>query len=48
VISIDKYPYVGIKYRGDQDMPFSLDSTYGDIGMKKFLYISFFCVFQKD
>jgi hypothetical protein len=47
VIAIDDYPYVGINYRGDPDMSFPPDSTYGDIGMKSFYIFHFSCVLQK-
>jgi hypothetical protein len=34
VIAIDNYPYRGIDYIGDPDMPFPPGSAYGDIGKK--------------
>jgi hypothetical protein len=48
VIAIDDYPCARIEYRGDPDMYLPLGFAYGDIGMKLFLNISFFCVFQKE
>jgi hypothetical protein len=46
VIAIDDYPYGGIKYTHNLNMPFPLGFSFGDIGIT-FLYISFFlCVFQ--
>jgi hypothetical protein len=48
VIAIDDYPYVGIDYRGDPDMPRPLGSAYSDIGIIFFFfYISFFLCFLK-
>jgi hypothetical protein len=44
VISLDDYPYAGIDFRGDPDMPLPPGATYGDIG-NKFLNISFFLYF---
>jgi len=43
VISIDDYPYAGIDYRGDLDVPFPPGSTYDDIGKKFFCIFHFFC-----
>ena len=34
IISIDDYPYVGIDFRGDPDIPLPPGATYGDIGNK--------------
>jgi hypothetical protein len=49
VIDLEDYPYAGIKFRGDLDMPLPPGSAYGDIGMKfVFLNISFFCIFVKE
>jgi hypothetical protein len=42
VIALDDYPYARIDFRGDLDMPLPPGSSYGDIGMKCFLNISFF------
>jgi hypothetical protein len=51
VISLDDYPYAGIDFRGDPDMPLPLGSTYGDIGMsnvfKYFIFLSFCIIEQK-
>ena len=32
IIAIDEYPYEGIDFRGDPNMPIPLGSAYGDIG----------------
>ena len=32
IISIDDYPYAGIYFRGDPDMPLLPGEAYGDIG----------------
>ena len=32
IITIDDYPYVGIEFCGDPDMPLPLGVAYGDIG----------------
>ena len=32
IIAIDDYPYVGIDFRGDPDMPLPPGVAYGDIG----------------
>ena len=53
IIAIEDYPYAGIDFRGDPDMPLPPGSAYGDIGNEsrpllflKFLkYLIFFCVF---
>jgi len=45
IIALDDYPYAGIDFRGDPDMPLPLGTAYGDIGMSMFLNISFFCIF---
>jgi hypothetical protein len=42
---MDDYPYVRINFIRELDMPFPPGTTYGDIGMSKFLNISFFCIF---
>jgi hypothetical protein len=44
IIALDDYPYVGIDFIGDPDMLLPPGVTYGTIG-KKFLHISFFCIF---
>jgi hypothetical protein len=43
VIGLDGYPYEGINYRGDPDMPLPPSSTYGDIGKYIFIYLIFLC-----
>jgi hypothetical protein len=49
VIAMDDYPYAGIDYRGDPDMPLPPGSAYGDIGMKNFFFyiFHFFVFFSK-
>jgi hypothetical protein len=42
---LEDYPYAGIDSRGYLDVPLPPSSTYEDIGMLKFLNISFFFVF---
>ena len=32
IVAIDDYPYVGIDFWGDPDMPLPPGSAYGDIG----------------
>ena len=32
IVTIDDYPYAGIDFWGDPDMPLPPGSTYGDIG----------------
>ena len=32
IVAIDDYPYVGIYFRGDPNMPLPRGSAYGDIG----------------
>ena len=34
IVSIDDYPYAGIYFRGETDMPLPPGSAYGDIGNK--------------
>jgi hypothetical protein len=34
VIAIDDYPYGGVEYRGDPNMPLPPRYTYGDTGKK--------------
>ena len=42
IISIDDYPYVGIEFRGDPDMPLPLGAAYGNIGNEsQTLFLSF-------
>ena len=53
IIAIEDYPYAGIDFRGDPDMPLPPGSAYGDIGnesrpllfFKIFEVFNFFCVF---
>jgi hypothetical protein len=50
VIALDDYPYTGINFRGDPDMPLSPGTTYRGIGMSKFFkYFNFlyFCIGKK-
>jgi hypothetical protein len=43
VIALDDYPYEGIDFRGDTDMPLPPGSTYKNIGMSNiFEYFIFF------
>jgi hypothetical protein len=42
VIPLDDYPYEGIDFIGDPDMPLSLGAAYGDIGRPKCFYIFHF------
>jgi hypothetical protein len=42
IIALDDYPYVGIDFKGDLDMPLPLGAAYDTIGKQYFLYISFF------
>ena len=48
IIAIFDYPYVGIDFHGDWDMPLPLGSAYGDIGKIPFMFwiILFFCIFD--
>ena len=53
IVSIDEYPYGGIDFWGDPDMPFPLGSAYGEIGTEsrlslflKFLKLFNFFVFS--
>ena len=53
IVSIDDYPYAGIDFWGDPDMPLPPGLVYGDIGneyrpslfLKFFELLIFFCVF---
>jgi hypothetical protein len=45
VMALEDYPYAGIEFKGDLDMPLPPGSSYGDIGMPIFLNISFFLYF---
>ena len=51
IIAVDDYPYVGIYFQGDPDMPLPLGVAYGDIGNESqalfliFLNYNFLCVF---
>ena len=43
IISIDDYPYVGIDFQGDPDMPLPPGTSYGDISNKsQTLFLKFF------
>ena len=49
-MAIDDYPYVGIDFHGDPNMPIPQGDTYGDIGKNPkfilfFIYYLFFCIF---
>ena len=42
IVTIDDYPYAGIDFHGDLDMPLPPRVTYGDIGNKsQTLFLSF-------
>jgi hypothetical protein len=45
VIALDDYPYAGIDFRGDPDMPLPPGTAYGDIGMSKCFELFHFFVF---
>ena len=45
VMALKEYPYAWIDFRGDLDMPLPPGASYGNIGNKIFLNISFFCIF---
>ena len=38
IIAIDDYPYVGINFHGDPDMPLPPGSAYGDISKIPFVW----------
>ena len=43
IIAIDDYPYAGIDFWGDSDMPLPPRATYSDIGNEsQTLFLSFF------
>jgi hypothetical protein len=44
VIALDDYPYVGIDFRGDPNIPIPLGAAYSDIGNFFFKYF-IFCIF---
>jgi hypothetical protein len=41
-MALEDYPYAGIDFIGDLYISLRPGSAYGDIGMQKFLNISFF------
>ena len=42
IIAINDYPYVGIDFRGDPDMPLPLGGAYGDISNEsQTIFLSF-------
>jgi hypothetical protein len=45
VKGMEDYPYIGIDFRAYLYILLPLGSAYKDIGMPKFLNISFFCIF---
>jgi hypothetical protein len=45
VIALDDYPYAGIDFREDPNMPLPPGSSYEDIGMKTFFEYLFFLYF---
>jgi hypothetical protein len=48
IIAIEDYPYRGINYRGDPDMPFPPGYAYNDICKKCFYIFHFFVFFNFD
>ena len=42
IVAIDDYPYVGIDFCGDLDMPLPLGVAYGDIGNESQTHFKFF------
>jgi len=44
IVAIDDYPYGGIDFRGDPDMPLPPGSAYGDIGNESQPSLSFFFI----
>jgi hypothetical protein len=43
VIDLENYPYAGIEFIGDSNIPLPPSSSYEDIGMKRFFeYLIFF------
>jgi hypothetical protein len=47
IIALDDYPYAGIDFRGDPDMPLPLGAAYGAIG-KKYFYILYFLYLKEQ
>ena len=45
IVATDDYPYVGIDFRGDPDMPLPPGSAYGDIGNESQPSFYFFLCF---
>ena len=51
IIAIDDYPYAGIDFHGDPNMPLPTGEAYGDIGKESqtlflsFDLFNFFCIF---
>jgi hypothetical protein len=46
IIAIDDYPYEGINYRGDHEIPLPPGSAFGEIGQNLiFVYFIFLCFF---
>jgi hypothetical protein len=45
VIALDDYPYAGIEFRGDPDMPLPPGAAYRDIGMSIFFKYFIFILF---
>ena len=42
---VDEYCYARMDFRGDPDLPLSIDTQWRDIGMISFLFLSFVFVF---
>jgi hypothetical protein len=50
IISLDDYPYAGIEFRGDPDMPLPPGNAYRDIGMSnvfKYFIFLYFCIVKQ-
>jgi hypothetical protein len=48
VVAIEDYPYTGIDYHNNQEMPIPPNSSYKDIGIKYFLnYLIFIFYINK-
>ena len=46
IVAIDDYPYGGIDFWGDPDMPLPPGSAYGDIGDESQPSLSFLKIFE--
>ena len=43
---IEDYAYAGTDFLGDQDLPLTIGTQWGDIGKKNAQYVDYFCVFN--